>query len=186
MFCRSCRNWFFLISTYPALKRWAIFSAVVFDSEHDLRTMFNVVLIEPEIPPNTGNVGRLCLATESTLHLVKPLGFSLEDRQLKRAGLDYWDEVDVRIWNSFAQLQQAQLPGARYFFLTTKTKRAYYEIKFTPGDFLVFGRETKGLAEKLLAANIDDCIAIPMHGTRNLNLATAVAVVLFEAARQQR
>ena len=85
--------------------------------------MFNVVLIEPEIPPNTGNVGRLCLATKSTLHLVKPLGFSLEDRQLKRAGLDYWDEVDVRIWNSIAQLQQAQLPGARYFSLTTKAKR---------------------------------------------------------------
>ena len=146
--------------------------------------MFNVVLIEPEIPPNTGNVGRLCLATESTLHLVKPLGFSLEDRQLKRAGLDYWDEVDVRIWNSFGQLQQAQLPGARYFFLTTKTKRAYYEIKFNPGDFLVFGRETKGLAEKLLAANIDTCITIPMHGTRSLNLATAVAIVLFEAVRQ--
>src|SRR5207237_8807254 len=81
---------------------------------------FNVVLVEPEIPPNTGNVGRLCLATQSTLHLVKPLGFSLEDRQLKRAGLDYWDEVDVRIWNSFAQCQQAQLHGARYFFLSTK------------------------------------------------------------------
>ena len=148
--------------------------------------MFNVVLIEPEIPPNTGNVGRLCLAAESTLHLVKPLGFSLEDRQLKRAGLDYWDEVDVRIWNSFAQLQQAQLPGARYFFLTTKAKRAYYEIKFSPGDFLVFGRETKGLAEKLLTANIDNCITIPMHGTRSLNLATAVAIVLFEAVRQKK
>ncbi len=112
--------------------------------------MFNVVLIEPEIPPNTGNVGRLCLATESTLHLVKPLGFSLEDRQLKRAGLDYWDEVDVRIWNSFIQLQQAQLPGARYFFLTTKARSA------------------------------------PMHGTRSLNLATAVAIVLFEAVRQKK
>src|SRR5437870_8172660 len=111
--------------------------------------MFNVVLIEPEIPPNTGNVGRLCLATESTLRLVKPLGFSLEDRQLKRAGLDYWDEVDVRTWNSFDQLQQAQPTGARYLFLTTKTDRAYYDVKFKRVDFLVFGRETKGLPENL-------------------------------------
>jgi len=148
--------------------------------------MFNVVLIEPEIPPNTGNVGRLCLATESSLHLVKPLGFSLDDRQLKRAGLDYWDEVDVRTWDSFAQLQQAQPANAQYFFLTTKTDRAYYNVKFKRADFLVFGRETKGLPENLLAANIDRCITIPMHGTRSLNLAAAVAIVLFEAVRQQR
>ena len=148
--------------------------------------MFNVVLIEPEIPPNTGNVGRLCLATRSRLHLVKPLGFSLEDRQLKRAGLDYWDEVDVRIWDSFRELQRAQGRAARYFFLTTKAKRAYYDATFRKDDFLVFGRETKGLPEALLAANIDNCITIPMHGTRSLNLATAVAIVLFEALRQQR
>ena len=147
--------------------------------------MFNVVLVEPEIPPNTGNVGRLCLATDSTLHLVKPLGFSLEDRQLKRAGLDYWDEVDVRTWNSFQELQRAQTAGARYFFLTTKSGGAYYEAKFHCGDFLVFGRETKGLPESLLAANTDNCITIPMHETRSLNLATAVAIVLFEAVRQQ-
>ncbi|MEY2479807.1 MAG: tRNA (cytidine/uridine-2-O-)-methyltransferase [Verrucomicrobiota bacterium] len=147
--------------------------------------MFNVVLVEPEIPPNTGNVGRLCLATRSTLHLVKPLGFSLDDRQLKRAGLDYWDEVDVRGWDSFAELQKAQGANARYFFLTTKTKKPYHEISFQRGDFLVFGRETKGLPEKMLAANIDNCITIPMHGTRSLNLATAVAIVLFEAMRQQ-
>src|ERR1700681_3895991 len=112
--------------------------------------MFNVVLIEPEIPPNTGNVGRLCLATRSILHLVKPLGFSLDDRQLKRAGLDYWDEVDVRIWNSFAQLQEAQAANTRYFFLTTKTRKPYHEMRFQNGDFLVFGRETKGLPENLL------------------------------------
>src|SRR5207245_6248706 len=111
--------------------------------------MFNVVLIEPEIPPNTGNVGRLCLATQSTLHLVKPLGFLLEDRQLKRAGLDYWNEIDLRIWDSFAQLQSKQGPSSRYFLLTTKTKRAYYEVRFKPGDFLVFGRETRGLPEDL-------------------------------------
>jgi tRNA (cytidine/uridine-2'-O-)-methyltransferase len=145
---------------------------------------FNVVLVEPEIPPNTGNIGRLCLATRSRLHLVKPLGFSLEDRQLKRAGLDYWDEVNVHLWKSFDDLQRAQQPDARYFFLTTKTTRAYYNVKFQRDDFLVFGRETKGLPETLLAGNIDKCIAIPMCGTRSLNLATAVAIVLFEAVRQ--
>jgi tRNA (cytidine/uridine-2'-O-)-methyltransferase len=147
--------------------------------------MFNVVLIEPEIPPNTGNIGRLCLATRSQLHLVKPLGFSLEDRQLKRAGLDYWNEVDVHLWDSFVQLQLQQKSNARYFFLTTKSGRAYYDVKFEQGDFLVFGRETKGLPESLLANNIDNCLIIPMHGTRSLNLATAVAIVLFEAVRQQ-
>lgn len=148
--------------------------------------MFNVVLVEPEIPPNTGNVARLCLATGSTLHLVKPLGFSLENRQLKRAGLDYWDEVDMQIWSSFAELQASQTPDARYFFLTTKTTYAYYEVNFQRGDFLVFGRETKGLPELLLKANNERCITIPMQGTRSLNLATAVAIVLFEAVRQQR
>jgi len=148
--------------------------------------VFNVVLVEPEIPPNTGNIGRLCLATCSKLHLVKPLGFSLEDRQLKRAGLDYWGEVDVQTWNSFGELQRAQEASARYFFLTTKSGRAYYDMKFCKGDFLVFGRETKGLPNDLLAANPDSCITIPMHGTRSLNLATAVAIVLFEAVRQQQ
>lgn len=147
--------------------------------------MFNVVLIEPEIPPNTGNVGRLCLATGSTLHLVKPLGFSLDDRQLKRAGLDYWNEVDVRVWNSFADLQSVKPNDARYFFLTTKSRRAYSDMEFRKGDFLVFGRETKGLPEELLARNIQNCLTIPIHGTRSLNLATAVAIVLFEAVRQQ-
>src|SRR4029077_20006433 len=106
--------------------------------------MFNVVLVEPEIPPNTDNIGRLCLATQSTLHLVKPFGFSLDDRQLKRAGLDYWEDVDLRTWDSFEQLQRAQSPDARYFLLTTKTQRAYSEVKFKREDFLVFGRETKG------------------------------------------
>jgi tRNA (cytidine/uridine-2'-O-)-methyltransferase len=147
--------------------------------------MFNVVLIEPEIPPNTGNIGRLCLATQSALHLVKPLGFSLEDRQLKRAGLDYWDEVELRVWDSFTELQSRQGKEVRYFFLTTKAKRSYCDIKFRKGDFLVFGRETKGIPESLLARNTDNCVKIPMHGTRSLNLATAVAIVLFEAVRQQ-
>ena len=146
--------------------------------------MFNVVLVEPEIPPNTGNIGRLCLATRSTLHLVQPLGFAIDDRQLQRAGLDYWKELDVRLWRSFAELQAAQAPDARLFFLTTKTSRAYFDESFRPGDFLVFGRETKGLPEQLLAENADRLLTIPMHGTRSLNLATAVAIVLFEAVRQ--
>ncbi len=148
--------------------------------------MFDVVLIEPEIPPNTGNIGRLCLATGSTLHLVKPLGFSTDDRELKRAGLDYWKEVDLRTWDSFGELQRSQGVNTRYFFLTTKSTRAYYEVKFLQGDFLIFGRETKGLPETLLAENVERCITIPMHGTRSLNLATAVAIVLFEAVRQLR
>ena len=148
--------------------------------------MFNVVLVEPEIPPNTGNIGRLCLATRSTLHLVKPLGFSLDNRELRRAGLDYWEELRLQLWDSFDALLHAQPSETRYFFLTTKTKRPYYEVKFRRHDFLVFGRETKGLPEDLLAANVDNCITIPMHGTRSLNLATAVAIVLFEAARQQQ
>jgi tRNA (cytidine/uridine-2'-O-)-methyltransferase len=148
--------------------------------------VFNVVLVEPEIPPNTGNVGRLCLATKSTLHLVKPLGFSLEDRQLKRAGLDYWEDVDVKIWDSLDALIKAKQSGERCFFVTTKTKQPYWDVRFRPGDFLIFGRETKGLPEGLLKANVDNCLTIPMHGTRSLNLATAVAIVLFEAVRQQR
>ena len=148
--------------------------------------MFNVVLVEPEIPPNTGNIGRLCLATGSTLHLIKPLGFSIDDRELKRAGLDYWKEVDVRLWDSFEDLRQTAGLNARFFFLTTKSDRAYYDIVFLPGDFLVFGRETKGLPENLLAAHAEELLTIPMRGTRSLNLATAVGIVLFEAMRQQR
>ena len=147
--------------------------------------MFNVVLVEPEIPPNTGNVGRLCLATRSTLHLVGPLGFSIDDRQLKRAGLDYWDEVDVREWSNLDQLRRANAL-ARFFYLTTKATQPYFEVSFRPKDFLVFGRETKGLPERVLQENRESCITIPMHGTRSLNLATAVAIILFEAVRQQR
>ena len=149
--------------------------------------MFNVVLVEPEIPPNTGNIGRLCLATDSTLHLVRPFGFSTDDRTLKRAGLDYWAEVDVRFWNSLGELAAAQDPGARYFFLTTKSERPYHAVQFRPGDFLVFGRETKGLPEALLAAHPESALTIPMSDrTRSLNLATAVGIVLYEAVRQTR
>ena len=147
--------------------------------------MFHVVLIEPEIPPNTGNIGRLCLATGATLHLVKPLGFSIDDRTLKRAGLDYWRDVSVVLWESFAELQAAQPHDARFHFLTTKATRPYWDAPFLDGDFLVFGRETKGLPEPLLAANAERILTIPMRSeTRSLNLATAVGIVLYEAVRQ--
>lgn len=147
--------------------------------------MLHVVLIEPEIPPNTGNIGRLCLATGAHLHLVKPLGFLIDDRTLKRAGLDYWKAVQVKTWESFAELQAAQAPDARYHFLTTKTDRPYWRTRFDDGDFLVFGRETKGLPEPLLAAHASEVLTIPMTPqTRSLNLATAVGIVLYEAVRQ--
>ena len=149
--------------------------------------MLNVVLIEPEIPPNTGNIGRLCLATGAHLHLVQPLGFSIDDKTLKRAGLDYWKDVQVTVWESFTALQGAYAPEARYFFLTTKTERPYWEMRFRDGDFLVFGRETKGLRESLLAENAERLLTIPMTPqTRSLNLATAVGIVLYEAVRQGR
>ena len=115
--------------------------------------MFNVVLVEPEIPPNTGNIGRLCLATRSTLHLVRPLGFSTDDRTLRRAGLDYWAEVELRYWDSLGELQAAQNSARAIFTCTTKSDRPYHAVQFEPGDFLVFGRETKGLPETLLQAN---------------------------------
>jgi len=174
----SVHEWTFqsFYDSIPSLERLGYFSEV---------TMFNVVLVEPEIPPNTGNVGRLCLATKSTLHLVKPLGFLLDDRQLKRAGLDYWDDVDLKVWDSLDALLKSKRADDRCFFVTTKATRAYWEVKFRPGDFLVFGRETKGLPEDLLATHASDCITIPMEGARSLNLATAVGIVLYEAIRQQ-
>ena len=148
--------------------------------------MFNIVLVEPEIPPNTGNIARLCLATDSTLHLVKPLGFSIDDKALKRAGLDYWKETKVELWDSFALLQAAN-PEGRFWYLTTKTNRPYFETAFRAGDFLVFGRETKGLPEALLEENPDRQLTIPMTSkTRSLNLANSAAIVLFEGMRQIR
>jgi tRNA (cytidine/uridine-2'-O-)-methyltransferase len=149
--------------------------------------MIHVVLVEPEIPPNTGNVGRLCLATGAVLHLIEPLGFSLDDRLLKRAGLDYWHLVDVRRWPSWQAFCEAAPAGARLFFLTTKTERPYWDAAFKDGDYLVFGRETKGLPEELLAKHADACLTIPMQKqTRSLNLATSVGIVLYEAVRQLR
>jgi len=147
--------------------------------------MFNVVLIEPEIPPNTGNIARLCLATNSRLHLVKPLGFSVDDRRLRRAGMDYWHQVDVQYWKSLAEFEAATQPPVRRFLLTTKSERRYWDAKFRQEDYLVFGRETKGLPEYFLLAHADNCLTIPMAPeARSLNLATAVAVVLFEGVRQ--
>ena len=149
----------------------------------------NIVLHQPEIPSNTGNIARTCLATGSRLHLVKPLGFSIDDRQLKRAGLDYWHEVDVRLWESLEELFAATVETrGRRFFFTTKSGRPYYSAKFTPGDWFFFGRETKGLPEHLLEENAARCVTIPMipitKGTRSLNLAVSVGVAVFEARRQ--
>ena len=148
--------------------------------------MLHVVLIEPEIPPNTGNIARLCLAAGARLHLVGPLGFSLEEKALRRAGMDYWEQCDVKQWASFAELR-AKDPRARYFFFTTKTESVYWDAVFRDGDYLVFGRETRGLPESLLAENAPFCRAIPMApGARSLNLATAAGIVLYEALRHIR
>jgi tRNA (cytidine/uridine-2'-O-)-methyltransferase len=145
----------------------------------------NVVLVEPEIPPNTGAIARLCAATRTVLHLVEPLGFKLDDRTLKRAGIDYWQQVTWKTWPNWEALR-ASHPGATFHFLTTKTTRPYTEAHFGPDDFLVFGRETRGLPESLLRENEAACLTIPMANpeVRSLNLATAVAIVLFEALRQ--
>jgi tRNA (cytidine/uridine-2'-O-)-methyltransferase len=148
--------------------------------------LFHVVLVQPEIPPNTGNIGRLCVATGARLHLVGPLGFSLDDRDLKRAGLDYWPEVDFREWTCLEEAFVAAGPGARFFFLTTKADRPYWSVEFRDGDYLVFGPETRGLPESLLADRAADCLTIPQRpgSVRSLNLATAVGIVLYEAVRQ--
>lgn len=146
--------------------------------------MFHVVLIEPEIPPNTGNIARLCLAAGARLHLVEPLGFSLDEKALRRAGMDYWKECDIRIWSSFEALR-AESPQARFFYFSTKASRLYWEQNFADGDHLVFGRETRGLPESLLAAHPESCLRIPMQETaRSLNLATSAGIALYEAIRQ--
>lgn len=149
--------------------------------------MLHVVLFQPEIPHNTGAVGRLCLATGARLHLIKPLGFSIDDRQLKRAGLDYWKEVDVHVWDSLEHLRESISTPAPWFYLTTKATHDYWDATFPSECFLVFGPETRGLPESLLqAAPPDACLRIPMQGTRSLNLATSVGIVLYEAVRQNR
>lgn len=147
--------------------------------------MFNLVLVAPEIPHNAGAAGRLCLATGSTLHLVKPLGFSLDDKQVRRAGLDYWQDVTVEVWDSLGDLL-ATAPAARTWFLTTKGTTPHWDAAFQQGDFLIFGCETRGLPDSVLAAHRDRLLRIPMQrdATRSLNLSTSAAVVLYEAWRQ--
>ncbi len=146
---------------------------------------FNIVLVEPEIPPNTGTIARLCGATDSVLHLVRPLGFSTDDRYLKRAGLDYWRFVKIVYWQSFDEFLEAQDEGSLHFF-TTKVDRSYTEIAYRPGDFFVFGKETKGLPEEIINLYRDRCRTIPMTNPniRSLNLGVSAGIVLYEAIRQ--
>jgi len=145
--------------------------------------MLNIVLVEPEIPQNTGNIARTCAATGCRLHLVEPLGFEISDRTLKRAGLDYWHLVEVKRypnWEAFC----LENPG-RYFYLTTKAGQSYDEAKFEDDDYIVFGKETKGLPEELLKGDLEHCLRIPMiEDARSLNLSNAVAIVTYEALRQ--
>lgn len=146
--------------------------------------MFNIVLVEPEIPANTGNISRTCAVTGAALHLVRPLGFDISDRQLKRAGLDYWKYLDVTIYDNIEDFFEKNR-GGRFFFCTTKAKKTYTDIEYQKGDFFIFGKETKGLPEPLLAENMDTCIRIPMLATlRSLNLSNSVAIVVYEALRQ--
>ncbi|WP_276897613.1 tRNA (cytidine(34)-2'-O)-methyltransferase [Dialister micraerophilus] len=144
----------------------------------------HIVLVEPEIPGNTGNISRLCAAEHLTLHLVEPLGFSIDDKHLKRAGLDYWKFLDIHIHKNFESVKQ-MLKGKRFFYNTTKAKHVYTDISYKEDDVLVFGKETKGLPEELLFENQDSCIRIPMvEEARSLNLSNAVAIVALEALRQ--
>jgi len=146
---------------------------------------FNIVLVEPEIPPNTGSIARLCGATNSILHLVKPLGFSTDDRQLKRAGLDYWEHVKIIYWESFEEFLEASRIE-KLHFLSKKVARPYTESVYRPGDFLVFGKETKGLPEYILTSLPERCFNIPMENPniRSINLAMCCGIVLYEAIRQ--
>jgi tRNA (cytidine/uridine-2'-O-)-methyltransferase len=147
--------------------------------------MVSVALVEPEIPPNTGNIARLCAATRTELHIVGVTGFRLDDRAVRRAGLDYWPEVSLQRHRDLAALESA-LPEARFIYLTTKAAKSYTDWSFETRDCLVFGRETRGLPEDVLRANWERCLTIPMlnPNVRSLNLATAVAIVLYEALRQ--
>jgi tRNA (cytidine/uridine-2'-O-)-methyltransferase len=148
---------------------------------------FNIVLVEPEIPPNTGSIARLCGATDCVLHLVHPLGFSTDDKHLKRAGLDYWEHVEIIHWQGMEDFLEKQ-DERKLYFLTTKTTRPYTEAAFKPGDFLIFGKETKGLPEDLLQNYSERCYTLPMKNPhiRSLNLAMTAGIVLYEALRQQR
>lgn len=146
----------------------------------------HIVLVEPEIPPNTGNVARLCAATRTVLHLIEPLGFKLDDTQLKRAGMDYWEHVEWHRWQNWNDFRERVRPN-KLWFIESGGPRLYTEAAFAPEDFLVFGRETAGLPKKLLEENRENWLRIPMFNTsaRSLNLSNCAALVLFEALRQQ-
>lgn len=149
-----------------------------------IKTKLNVVLYEPEIPQNTGNIARLCACTDSSLYLVGKIGFSIDSRHVKRAGLDYWDSVNIQRVDTLDELK-AQFPNSNFYYLTTKSKKLYTDIKFKEDDFLVFGPETRGLPEEILNANPQTSITIPMkEGQRSLNLSNSVAIVVYEAVRQ--
>lgn len=144
----------------------------------------NIVLHEPEIPENTGNIGRTCVATDSVLHLIKPLGFVIDDKHLKRAGLDYWPKLKYFVYESYEDFL-AKNPNAKIFYATTKAKRCYSDVSFGPDDFIMFGKESAGIPEEILVDNESTCIRIPMWGDiRSLNLGNSVAVILYEALRQ--
>jgi len=146
---------------------------------------FHIVLVEPEIPPNTGNIARLCAATGTVLHLVGKLGFAIDDRQLKRAGLDYWHAVDIRLWPDLPTLEAA-FPAARWWYTSKKAEKTHLQAAFHAGDFLVFGKETLGLPDALLDRHAEQCLRIPIFSpvVRSLNLSTAAGIILYEALRQ--
>ncbi|MBC2850517.1 tRNA (cytidine(34)-2'-O)-methyltransferase [Cetobacterium sp. 8H] len=144
----------------------------------------NIVLMEPEIPYNTGNIGRSCVLTNTTLHLIKPLGFSLDEKQIKRSGLDYWELIDLKIWENYEELRAAY-PESNFYFATTKTTQKYSDVKYNPNDFIVFGPESRGIPADIREANQETCITIPMIKMgRSLNLSNSAAIVLYEALRQ--
>lgn len=144
----------------------------------------HIVLVEPEIPANTGNIARTCAATGAHLHLVRPLGFRTDDKTMKRAGLDYWFAVNIEYHDSFREVEE-KYAGSRFFFATTKAKQYYTDLEFRDGDFLVFGKETKGLAPEILEANPDTLMKMPMSNkVRSLNLSNSAAIIVYEALRQ--
>jgi len=146
--------------------------------------MFNIVLVEPEIPQNTGNISRTCAVTGCRLHLVRPLGFSVDDRYLKRAGLDYWKDLELFYYDSFEEVEQKN-KDARFYLFSTHAKRSYADVQYRPGDFIVFGKETAGLGSKILDTRMDKAARIPMlPDRRSLNLSNSVAIVVYEALRQ--
>ncbi len=148
--------------------------------------MFNIVLVEPEIPQNTGNIVRTCAATGTNLHIVRPMGFEVTDKHLKRAGLDYWYLVNISYYDSFKEVADKFYNGNNFWFFSTKSEKTHSEVQFKDGDFLVFGKETKGLPEDLLREHYGECVRIPMiDESRSLNLANSVCVGVYEALRQQ-